>query len=900
EGEEKRTLLLDGPVGDLPVVADFGWNRWANESTIAATLLWWLAVALFGWLVLPIVLLVFRGLRDRGYLLARSIGLIVVGYLVWLPSALHWLKNGLPLTFAAIALTALCSGLLLRRHWTELKTFLRDNWRVILIGEAVFGLAFLLFVVIRVLNPDLWHPWNGGEKGMDIAYLNACMRSAHLPPYDPYYSDGYLNYYYYGQFLISILTRLTGLTTTVAFNLAVPLYFALTVSNAFSIGYTLAGKVLAGQMRAGKRTLSGEKGTEALAGQGSQEIKMPPTFGIGHGLLAVLCVTILGNLASATQLINKLGNLGLGASTFTSRIPGLQEIVWAVQGVWQILFHDAVLPTFNYWDPSRVVGLTINEFPYWSFLFADLHPHMMNIPFTVLVIAFALNWLLRTRAPARSIPPLERDAPTPTTEWALLKTSWRYLTRQLDWGELLNWVLWPLALGVLAAINTWDFPAYAGLSGLIVLFVSIRTRGKQGVIPALLVGVALAAAGLLLYSPFFKYYTVLYAGLGWSLGRTATDLGEFLTMWGFMLFLAVSLLIVVWWTGRSRWGILRLSRLAVRYLPRLHRLEQAYGLFVHKPGLGYRLSFLGLVALILLLALFAYKSYWLLFVMVPLLLLAAVLMADAQLTDERRFVLALVFTSFLLLVGTELFYLKDFLAGDTSGWWRMNTLFKFYLQVWIMLGIAIGVSLPGIWQAVERWGAGWRWLWTMAFTLLLTAAALFPLLGTPARVIERFPKERPPIGTLDGMAFMTVGVYTWPDENNPITLRGDYEAIRWLRDNVKGTPVLAEAPIGYYREFGVRVTSYTGLPTLKGMHASEQRYGWQVGTRSGQANELFMSNDLPRTVELIDELGVKYIYVGPLERTQYPHSIAKFEELVFSKYLSIVYQNDLVTIYQVD
>ena len=78
--------------------------------------------------------------------------LVVVGYLVWLPSAMHWLKNGLPLTFTAIALTALCSGLLLRQHWTEMKAFLRGKWRVILIGEAVFGLAFLLFVGIRVLD----------------------------------------------------------------------------------------------------------------------------------------------------------------------------------------------------------------------------------------------------------------------------------------------------------------------------------------------------------------------------------------------------------------------------------------------------------------------------------------------------------------------------------------------------------------------------------------------------------------------------------------------------------------------------------------------------------------------------------------------------------------------------
>jgi uncharacterized membrane protein len=218
----------------------------------------------------------------------------------------------------------------------------------------------------------------------------------------------------------------------------------------------------------------------------------------------------------------------------------------------------------------------------------------------------------------------------------------------------------------------------------------------------------------------------------------------------------------------------------------------------------------------------------------------------------------------------------------------------------VMLGVAAGASLPGLWEAAGRWKAGWRWTWTGALGVLCFAAALFPVLGTPARVLERFPNAHPPIGTLDGMAFMTVGVYTWPNEDYPIPLHGDYEAIRWLRDNVQGTPVLAEAPIGYYREFGVRAASYTGLPTLLGMHEAEQRYDWQVGPRSGLANELFMSGDLQRTMELIEELRIQYVYIGPLERTQYPHSVDKFEQLASRKFLSIVYQNDLVTIYKVE
>jgi len=522
---------------------------------------------------------------------------------------------------------------------------------------------------------------------------------------------------------------------------------------------------------------------------------------------------------------------------------------------------------------------------------------MINIPFTLLVIALALNWLWR-KPPAIPVR-LPLQGSTPTSEGALIRSSARTLWRRLDWGEVLNWVVWPVALGALAAINTWDWPAYAGLCGLVLLCVWVRARGRQGLVPALLASVALAAGSLLLYAPFFKYYTPIFVGFGWSLGRGYTKLNEFLTVWGFFLFLSVSFLLVLLATQRSRWAIMRLVRLIIVYPLRLPRLDELYALLVRRVQVGYRLSIWGAVLMIAAVVWFAWRGYWVLVLMLPLLVLTAALMIQAGIPQGRRFVLALMFTAFLLLVGVEFFYLKDHLDGDQQGWWRMNTVFKFYLQVWMMLGVAVSASLPGVWRAAGAWKPGWRGSWRVAFTVLVVAAALYPLLGTPARVVDRFPGGRPPIGTLDGMAFMTVGTYTWPNESNPIHLRGDYEAIRWLRENVQGTPVLAEAPIGYYREFGVRVASYTGLPTLLGMHEREQRYGWQESQRSGIARELFSTVDPQRTMELIRELGVEYVYIGPLERTEYPRAASKFSQLAFRKLVFVVYQNDLVTIYEV-
>ena len=202
---------------------------------------------------------------------------------------------------------------------------------------------------------------------------------------------------------------------------------------------------------------------------------------------------------------------------------------------------------------------------------------------------------------------------------------------------------------------------------------------------------------------------------------------------------------------------------------------------------------------------------------------------------------------------------------------------------------------------VERWHSGLlRGAWAVALLVLLGATLVYPLLGTGARVDDRFPGARPPIGTLDGMAFMTVGSYTWPDENNRIALEYDYDAIRWLMDHVTGTPVVAEANLPYYREGGLRVSSLTGFPTLLGMHQSEQRYDWQVGERDGLARELYDTPSAERAMQIIDELGISYIYIGQLERTVHNrYGLSKFGQMAQQGQLKLVYENPQVSIYRV-
>jgi YYY domain-containing protein len=838
EGKEDKTLLLDRPVDELPVVADFGWNTLASRSTPLAVLLWWLVVTLIGALAWPLTFVVFRNLADRGHALCRSLGLVVLAYLVWLPASLRVLRNGLPLTLAAIIVLAAVSAFLLRRNRQAMLDFWRERWRLVAFEEVLFLAAFLLFVFIRILNPDLWQPWQGGEKSMDIAYLNACLKSAYLPPYDPYYSGGYLNYYYYGQFIISLVVRLTGIIPTVAFNLAVPTLFALTVGNAFCVGYSLA----AGLKRSGR------------PGKARGEVS--------SGLWAAACVAVIGNLDSLVQIVTRLGERS--GSTFQSSIPGREGLVKGVLGLWQVLRGLQPFPGFNYWNPSRVIPFTINEFPYWSFLFADLHPHMIGMPFTILVVALALDVLMEGGKVGR----LEG--------WV------RYLVM-------------PICLGALGVINTWDLPTYLGLIGL-ALLLRWRRKGWNAVWLAVAVTGLLGVLSLLLYRPFFAYFKALFVGIDFV--KTRTDLGPFLRIWGLFLFLVASLLLADVGRQRARLGVLRFLRLLWRRWEALPHLSELYSELVKRPQPGYRLALYGLVGGLGLLILLAVAKLWVFVLLIPLIGLAVLLLWRDDAVPAELFIYALIFTALIVLLGIEVVYLKDFLGGGE--YQRMNTVFKFGVQVWVLLGLATGAALPGLWVAVGRWRSqGMRWAWTVVLALLLFAACIYPVVGTPARVDDRFPGARPPLGTLDGMAFMTVGEYAWPDETNRIALVYDYEAIRWLMDNVKGTPVLAEAAISYYREFGVRVASYTGLPTLLGMHQSEQRYSWQVGERDGAASDFFNTTDLERARQLIRDLRIRYVYIGQLERAVYDSAgLQKFDQLVQTGEMRVVYRNERTTIYE--
>jgi uncharacterized membrane protein len=225
---------------------------------------------------------------------------------------------------------------------------------------------------------------------------------------------------------------------------------------------------------------------------------------------------------------------------------------------------------------------------------------------------------------------------------------------------------------------------------------------------------------------------------------------------------------------------------------------------------------------------------------------------------------------------------------------RMNTLFKYYLEMWVLLSI---VSAYMLWQlgasGFLRPKFGLRsGAWMVVLAVLIGSSLIYTALGTRARVVDRFT-DGP--STLDGTAFMAAAQHQ--EQEQPLELKWDLEAIKWVQDNVSGSPVILEAHLSQYR-WGARFANYTGLPTVIGWpwHQIQQRtdYSFAITDRARDVREMYETTDDQRALELLRQYRVKYVVVGDLERINYVGvGLNKFETLgkkVFENQGTAIYE----------
>jgi uncharacterized membrane protein len=243
---------------------------------------------------------------------------------------------------------------------------------------------------------------------------------------------------------------------------------------------------------------------------------------------------------------------------------------------------------------------------------------------------------------------------------------------------------------------------------------------------------------------------------------------------------------------------------------------------------------------------------------------AGVLILRPSQSDARRFVLFLIGTALTLTLMVELVVL----VGDIG---RMNTVFKFYLVAWTLFAVSAGASLGWLMMDLQLWWPRWRAVWQVALAVLVLSAALYPILGGLAKVKNRFSPEAP--HTLDGMAYMAYAEYQV--DGQPMALDQDYRAIRWMQENVAGSPVIVEGNLRQLYQWGSRFSIYTGLPGVVGWewHQQQQRAllpGERVTDRILEIDNFYLTTDLQQARAFLQKYNVRYIVVGLLERGHYP------------------------------
>jgi YYY domain-containing protein len=851
--------------------------------------LWWLIAQALGWAGLPLAYAFFRWLPDRGYTFARAVGLLLASYLLWVGASTGVLRNDDGgILFAILLAAALSLAIYTRSKRNEtagfsLAGFLSGHKGLVFTVEILFLLAFAAWAILRAYAPDKIMN-TGGEKFMEIAFLNGVLNSQSFPPLDPWLSGFSISYYYFGYVMMALLTQLSGVFPAVGFDLYDALLFALTAQGAFGVVYNLvAGAGVAGPAGHSKA--------------------------IEYGLLGALFVAVLGNLEG---LLESFHSKGILPASFWSwiDIPGLEG--GTAGGSW----FPGGGGGWWWWQASRVVQdrdllnrlidvSPITEFPFFSFLLGDNHPHVLALPFVLLAIGVALNLLRRQLYDGGQYNPLT-------------------IFFNGDW---LHFLISALFLGALGFLNTWDLPIYVGLAVLAYAAGLAACRKRFDAHFFLRVGAlgaGLFLASLLLYAFFYISFSSQAAGLLPYI-FPPTRLPQYLVMFGTFAFIVACFLVtdlfgrdpqarreavrsfLKWWAGilLASVAFFGLLLAMVSLSGQARQLVEQMRADPASP-----LGGLDLGGLLQAIVVYRLRDPWLLLCLSALLAFGAAGLfgrlrrfpisgdnpAEPGHSPSHLFALLLSLLGLLLTFSVEFFYLRDQFGV------RMNTVFKFYYQAWVMLGCA---SAYGLWWVLEggaqpgrlrQPGQAWRAFVLAGSSLLILASLVYPVMGYYSRA---------------------QGFQASPDLNAAATVAGwnpdDWAAIEWLRQNGRPdrggeAPTILEAPGKSYNYEG-RVSAFTGFPAVLGwaLHEGQWRGSYdEQARRETDIAAIYTTYDGRLALDLLEKWDVSYVIVGNAER-QYVETLcrapdracvprralAKFDQILepaFSQGSTIVYR----------
>lgn len=436
-------------------------------SDLFSILSWWSLIFILGLFFLPLTLLLFRNFFDKGYLFSKLMAILLISYTNWLLGSLKILPFNQLTILGIIIIWIVLNLILKKKKRINLKSFFRENWKIFLFEELLFLFCLLGWSLVRAFQPNI----HGLEKFMDYGFVNSILRSSFFPPQDMWLAGETVNYYYFGHLITALLTKISGINSTITYNLMISTIFAFSFVGTFSLGANMSYFFLK------------EKRLKNL--------KL--VFFIG--LFAAFLLNLGGNLHPLYWLLKNNSFLGY----------------W---------YPDA---TRFIVEKFGAIDNTIHEFPIYSFVVADLHGHLLNLPFVLLFMAMVMRLLL-------------------------LKNI-----------KLIEILPFGLLLGMMYITNSWDLPIYLLLLTLIVFYknyqqfkIKLKTFFKTFTFtfPCLILAIIFSLPFHLKFTPIAsKIAPVDFNSPPWML----------LVLWGLPLFITLSFLI----TLKSKSKITKIDALAI-------------------------------------------------------------------------------------------------------------------------------------------------------------------------------------------------------------------------------------------------------------------------------------------------------------------------------------------------
>ena len=754
-------------------------------------LVWLILIEIIGIVSFLITFRNFHALNDRGFAISKIIGLSTLSLLSWLISVTNIIPRTTLTLYIILIILTIPAIMLSYYQKHEIKIFILSNWKAISWLQSLYLIFFFIFIIIRYYDPLITHT----EQPMDLAFLSASMVTNSGVPFDPWLKGEPINYYYFGYWIFSDISKLSFLVPEISYNLAISTVPALLAVSSAGLAFNVIKEI------------------KSRFWIGTIAALFSCFLSNTYSVLAWLSE----NLISSKNFWNSICIEGLKKSEFS------EYLVWYPTQFWWWFNSTRIINFFGPNCDKNGSDYTITETPFFSYLLGDLHPHVMGAPF---VIAFITICLLLTKINISKINIHSISLITFTT----------------------------LLLTISSFINMWNTPILIS-----ILFMSFVVRKiYQPNIPIIRLFIfptTITLISFLIMTPYILNLGNSITGIYAS--HTHTSLKHGLIIWLPLWIIIVPYMIKDFLTSQINRNIKHVIFVSViiTLVPWLIKVLSPLKSIPDGPSL---LEFVVPVSLMVFISIFVATNHTI----------------KKGLNEDSIFTY-LIGLGFLLVLIPELFYIGDIFEN------RMNTIFKFYYQAWILFSLGAAYNLKKMFELMQKKRS-------FKIDLIIKTWMMLSL-----------------IGILSGLYFVPTSIKSKLEDSEFRSLNGlidlkekkpdIYQAIIFIRNQTNPKDGILEAT-GEWDESGMfsRTTGIQNIINWPGHQIQWRGSLDELSIRNSDVETIYKTYNNQLAKDKLNFYSIKYGVIGPNEIVKYGNKIGQ----TFNDIGYVIFETPTIKIYE--